>query len=142
MALNEARSSGHPRCRVIGRLASSRGGSSELSAQERVNLGGDCGLHHLGTTESSSGDVASSDSDVSDEALSAKVGVLGSLSHIQHLECKLITPLHQGFVHLQSCCTAPQSSPEESQNGQHISGVLWPMPLFLWLSLPNNLEFP
>ena len=80
MALDEVRSSGDPRGRVIVWSASSRGSGLASSAHERVNTGGGSGLHHIGTMESSSRGAASSNSDVSDEALSAKVGVLGSLS--------------------------------------------------------------
>ena len=73
MAPNKARSSGNSRGRVIGWSASSRG-------DEMVNPVGGGGLHHIGTTESSSRGATFSDLDVSDEALSVEVGVLGSLS--------------------------------------------------------------
>ena len=109
------------------------------SAHERVNLGGGSGLC-IGTRESSSGGVASSDSDVGNRALPTEVGSWG-LSQ-PHLTSGGWTD-HSPLLLEWGTCGAPslfhRAPLGASQNGHNIFGALWPVPLFPQLILLSSL---
>ena len=138
----EVRSSWGPRVMCIGQSASSRGRGMDLSAHKRVNPGGGGGPY-LGTRViflvvwSPLAQVS-----VMEPSLQ-RWGPQGrSQSHLtswgqtDHYSppwewgiCRVLAPLYRAPL-------------EVSQNGWHIFGAPWPMPISLWPALLDNLKFP